>query len=286
MTTARMRGLTGSVALVALLALTGSALAEEVGTVAAVEGSARIGRTGTWTAATIGAPIQRGDDLLTGTPGRMRIVFQDDSVLALGDDSRVTVNEQVFNGDTGKAKSMMELLKGKVTAVVSDYYHRAGNTYEIKTVTAVAGVRGTEFVMTFSPQDETTEVIGISGHIEVHSLADPTGPGVLVTANESTTVEPGKLPTSPEHLNDTIFRQNLEGIDFIGQGRPESLTAAATGQNVPAADRAGAVGAHVSTWSDSTSGVSDRRDASSLIGENPQVVKSMSGQLGISIGRR
>ena len=125
----------------------------------------------------------------------MRIVFQDDSVLAVSESSFVTVNEQVFNPDTGKAKSFMELLQGKVNAVVSDYYHRAGNSYEIKTVTAVAGVRGTEFSMSYNPDQDVTEVVGISGHVEVHSMIDPTGPGVLLTANEVTTMPHGELPS-------------------------------------------------------------------------------------------
>ena len=222
MTNARLRAGTGaSLLAAALLLLAGAVSAQEVGTVAAVEGTAEIGSGGSWTTAAAGAPVHRGDQLRTGAPGRMRVVFQDDSVLVVSESSLVTVNEQVFNPGTGKAKSFLELLQGGVNAVVSDYYHRAGNRYEIKTVTAVAGVRGTEFSMSYDPQQDVTEVVGISGHVEVHSMIDPTGPGILLTANEVTTVAHGALPSPPSRLDESLFRQRIEGLDFVGGGRAE-----------------------------------------------------------------
>jgi len=292
----RIRRLFGASVLVGALLMASLAAAQEVGTVAAVEGAGEIGSGGAWTPAAIGSPVHRGDQLRTGTPGRMRIVFQDDSVLALSENSFVTVDEQVFNPATGKAKSFMELLQGKINAVVSDYYHRAGNTYEIKTVTAVAGVRGTEFSMTYNPDQDVTEVMGISGHVEVHSMIDPAGPGVLLTANEVSTVPRGQLPSRPHRIEETQFRQQLEGLDFIGGGRPESLTAGqalASGASVPAADRAASVtttgattGAGGVTSTQSTRVSCFDTGAACLVGQSPVVVKNVTGRLGLSLGHK
>jgi len=282
-----------TVAAAVLLLLVSGVSAQEVGTVAAIDGVGEIGSGGTWTPAAIGSAVHRGDQLRTGTPGRMRIVFQDDSVLAISDGSFITVNEQVFNAESGKAKSFMELLQGKVSAVVSDYYHRAGNTYEIKTVTAVAGVRGTEFSMAYNPDLEVTEVVGISGHIEVHSMIDPAGPGILLTANETSTIPHGQLPSRPRRIDETIFRQRMEGIDFIGGGRAEGLTAGralASGAAVPPADSAASVtkGGAAGTGGvklPSTTKVSCfDMSAACLVGQPPQIVKNQTGQLGISLG--
>jgi len=279
----------------ALLLSAGVASAQEVGTVASVEGAAEIGNGGAWTAAATGSPVHRGDQLRTGTPGRMRVVFQDDSVLVVSESSFVTVNEQVFNPSTGKAKSYLELLQGKVSAVVGDYYNRAGNSYEIKTVTAVAGVRGTEFSMAYNPQLDVTEVVGISGHIEVHSMVDPTGPGVLVTANEVTTIPHGSLPSAPRKLDETLFRQRLEGINFISAGRRESVLAARTlaaGTSVPAADRAASVSASGVTGTVGITSTNTTRSscvdvsAACLAGQPPAVVTSTTGQLGVSLGHK
>ena len=123
-----------------------------------------------------------------------------------------------------------------------------------------------------------TEVLGFNGKVEVHSLLDPTGPGVIVTANEATTVEKGRLPTTPRRYSDTLFRQQLEGFSFIGGGRFESVTAGhplLSGSTVPRPDRAPAV-------LPSTVASGGVHDASTLIGQSPPVLKAVTGQLGIS----
>ncbi len=261
----------------ALVLFTAPALAQEVGTIAAVEGTAEVGRGGAWASAAVGAAIHQGDQLRTGKPGRLRIVFQDDSVLSVADESLVVVDEQVFDPGSNKARAYFDLLQGKLNALVSDYYGRPGSDYAVKTATAVAGVRGTEFSVTYDPQDEITEVMGFSGAVQVHSVLDPAGPGVIITANETTTVAEGQLPTSPRRFNETIFRQQLEGFDFIGAGRSESLTAGnalAAGASVPQPDRAPAVLPNVVA-----SGAV--HDASTLVDQSPPVVKAITGQLGI-----
>ncbi|HVN87276.1 MAG TPA: FecR family protein [Candidatus Binatia bacterium] len=256
------------------------AQAQEVGTIASIDGRAEIGRGGAWSDAAAGAAIQLGDVLRTGKPGRVRVVFQDDSVLTVSENSEVRVDEQTFNPNKGQATSLMGLLRGKVNAVVSEYYHNSANAFEIKTPNATAGVRGTEFTIGYDADAELTEVVGISGHITVHSALDPSGPGVLITASQTTTILKNQQPTAPRRINEELFRQQLEGFDFVGGGRPESLVAnnaVRTGANVPAPDRAPVVIAAVVP----TNNLGTRGDTTDLIGQPPQVVKALTGQLGI-----
>src|SRR5262245_32384873 len=117
------------------------AVAQDVGTVAAVQGTAEIRRGGTAAAAAVGVGVRVGDELRTAE-GKMRVVFQDDSVIDLSERSTVVVDEQVFNPATGEASTLMNLLVGKARALVSHYYGTAGTSYEVRTPTAVAGVRG------------------------------------------------------------------------------------------------------------------------------------------------
>jgi hypothetical protein len=265
-------------ALVALLLLRLPAAAQEVGTVAELDGTVDVGRNGEWTPAAIGAPIEQGDQLRTGKRGRLKIVFQDDSVLSVSEQSLVVVNEQVFDSATSKTRSYFDLLRGKLNSIVSDYYGRPGTSYEVKTPTAVAGVRGTEFSVSYDPDDAVTEVLGFSGQVQVHSLLDPSGPGVIITANETTTVARGQLPTTPRRFSEKFFRQHLEGFSFIGGGRFESAAAThpvVAGASVPRADRAPAVLPNVAVKGGG-------HDASTLVGQSPPVVKAVTGQLGIS----
>ena len=231
----------GTLLLLTVLSMSRAIAAQEVGTVAAIDGSGKIGRGDVWITATPGAAIQRGDELRTGRPGRMRIVFQDDTVLTVSDDSRVVVDEQVFDPNQGKSRSVLGLLEGRVSALVSEYYHRSGAVYEIRTATAVAGVRGTEFVVTYDPRDDRTEVAGLSGTVQVFSAFDRSGRGVFITAQEATTVTRGRSPTAPRRLSDSLFHQYIEGMDFIGAGAAESLTInnpLLAGRVAPKADRA------------------------------------------------
>jgi hypothetical protein len=231
----------GALLLLMVLWMGHAAGAQEVGTIAALDGTGKIGRGDLWITATPGAAIQRGDELRTGQPGRMRIVFQDDSVITIGDDSRLVVDEQVFNPDQGKARSVLGLLQGKVSALVSEYYHHPGAVYQIKTATAVAGVRGTEFVVTYDPTDDRTDVAGLSGTVEVLSAFDRSGRGVFVTAQEITSVTRGRFPSAPQRLSDSLFQQYIQGIDFIGASAAESLTInnpLLAGQVAPNADQA------------------------------------------------
>jgi hypothetical protein len=255
--------------------------------VAAAEGSAYIWRNGSSVQAVIGAAVQMGDQLATGRPGRMKVVFPDDSVLTVSEDSRVTVDDQVFSADAGKARSVFGLLRGKVNAAVSEYYRNPGNSYEIKTETAVAGVRGTEFAMTFDPDSALTEVTGIHGVVSVRSLNDLEGEGVLVTSNESTTVQRGQLPSAPKRINERLFRERIEGFEFVGHGRPESLVnaaAIASGGAVKVA-AAGIVtqGAGPGLEGSVARNIGSEGDATSRIGQPPVSVR-LTGQLGLDLG--
>jgi len=271
----------GTLILLVVALCAGMVRAQEVGTVASLEGQAEIGRGGTWQPATVGAAIHTGDELRTGTPGHLRIVFQDDSVVTISDGSHLVVDQQVFDPNRGVARSLLELLRGKVRSLVGEYYHTVGNTYEVKTPTAVCGVRGTEFVTSYDSDTETTEVIGISGHVEVHSILDPTGPGVLITAHEVTTVQRGRMPAPPQRVEDSLLRQRLEGIQFVGV-RTEGLAAGSAlraGTTVAPPEHAPASAAEPQSV---RRGPLESRDAGTLLHGSPPIIGASTGQLGIT----
>jgi hypothetical protein len=255
------------------LGLGRAAAAQEVGTIAALEGTAKIRRGTARIDAATGTPIHRGDEVETGRPGRVRIVFQDDSVLTISDASRVVIDEQVFRSEAGTARSLFGLVQGKVSALVSEYYQRPGAAYEIRSATAVAGVRGTEFVMTYDPRGDVTEVAGLHGSVEVWSPFDRARRGVFVSAREVTSVTRGRFPTVPRRVSDTLFRQYLEGIEFIGAGASESLTVGhpvLSGHRVPPPDRA-AVAAGARTSGERARLIREPRDASDLLHQPPAI---------------
>lgn len=197
---------------------------KEIGTVASTEGTAEIGRGGEWLAAAVGSPVQANDLLRTGTPGHMRIVFEDDTVLTLGDASELSVSDHVFSPEGG-SRSLIDLLGGTVNAVVSDYYRKPNSTYEVKTKTATAGVRGTEFVVSYAAGQEITEIFVVDGRVEVTSQVEDVENTVFLNANEVTFVRAGELPSAPNRYEEGVLRQRLDNINFIGESGFEGLAA-------------------------------------------------------------
>jgi hypothetical protein len=225
-----------------LLLVAMSARAQEVGTIAEVQGAVEIVRSGVHTPASIGTGVQTSDAIVTGTPGGALVVFQDDSVLVVGPDSHVRIDEHVFTREPSAARSVLHLLKGKVRALVSEYYREPGAEYRIESPVGIAGVRGTEFVITYDPVAEMSDVVGVNGTVQVYSTADRAlRSGVSVTPRELTTVAKGKLPTPPRYITDERFRSYLDGLEFIGNGVPESLalgTGILAGSTVPEPEQA------------------------------------------------
>lgn len=270
-------------ALAVLLFASGAsmALAEDVGSVASVRGDAQIGRGGALTAAAVGSPVQLGDELRTGD-GQMRVVFRDDSVIDLTERSTLTVDTQVFDPASSKYTSLFRLAAGKARALVSNIYGTPGASYEIQTPTAVAGVRGTQFLIEYDAKRDATDVIGIDGRIMVRSLADVLNNTVYVTANEGTSVSRGGAPSRPEAIDpDYMMNQNnaLQPLAAGGGGGAGGVAAgsgANAGNNVPPPDRAPSSGGLAGQV-----GRDELKNSGDVAGQPPAVLNSGRGQLGV-----
>ena len=227
------------VALFVLLAR--ASLAQGIGSVALIEGTVEVGRGSTWTPANMGTTIAVGDQIRTDAGGRVRIVFQDGSVLNIGTNTQVSIEQQSTDTDKGIWSSRFRLLKGRIRPLVGDYYQKPGALSEIETPTAITGVRGTEFIMTYDPVGDVSQVVGVTGTVAVHSVMDRRRRrGVMITADQLTVVARGKFPTPPERVPSNLFREYIEDLQFIGTARSgsagETLLASRT---VPPPDRPG-----------------------------------------------
>ncbi len=195
----------------------------EAGTVAAVQGAFEVQHAGAWQSATVGLAVAVGDRLRTGSDGRGKVVFQDDSVLDLAPGTEIEVDTQTFDPGAQRYQSLLRLVKGKIRAWVSDYYRQPHARYEVETPTAVAGVRGTEFIAAYNTAAEATEIVGIADQVEVAGKLAVIGAAVQVGPQLYTRVQKGRFPTAPQRLDDARFRQYLEGLELIGTGRRDGL---------------------------------------------------------------
>lgn len=260
---------------------TSAALAEDVGTVAAARGQAEIGRSGAFSPAAVGAVVQLGDVLRTGADSQLRVVFRDDSVIDLTQNASLTVDTQVYDPGSSRFSTLLRLAAGKARAIVSKAYGASGASYEIQTPTAVAGVRGTEFLIEYDASRDATDVVGIDGRIMVRSLAQRLDDTVYITASEGTTVVRGMAPTKPERVDPEYLRHEADALQPLaigGAGRVGGAAAAASAGSgdVPPPDRAPSSGGLAGQV-----GRDELRNSGDVAGQPPAVVGSDRGQLGV-----
>lgn len=177
-----------------LFVVSGVALAkEDVGTVVAIRNKAVIERDKKETEARVKDGILFIDAVSTLEASRAKMLFIDDSVLTMGEKSRVVIKEFLYKD--GKGKSIFNLLDGKMRAIV-------GKTeFEVQTPTAVAAARGTVILFETGVRDgrRFTTIICLEGEITVRS-ADPgiSGSATLTPWTMATIFEveplPGPLP--------------------------------------------------------------------------------------------
>lgn len=214
-----------SAALLLALAATPASAEDEAGEIVTMEGSVEVGTGGAFAAAKVGTKVRSGDTVRTGSPGRARILFRDESVVNVGDGSVLVIDESVFDPDQGTVSTTLRLLQGKLRSLVSEYYGSQGASYQVTTPTSVSGVRGTEFVVLHDPGTETSEILGLGGAVAVHSVLDRKHRGVVIRAREITRVAKGQYPTPPRQIDvsDDTFQRLMNGLDFPGSGGPETM---------------------------------------------------------------
>jgi hypothetical protein len=193
-----------SAAVTLLLALAASARAQApAGTVATLQGRAESQRSGqaAWRALAAGVDVWVGERIRTAEASRVKLLMRDDSVITLGAKSELVIDQMVV-GTTSTSK--MDAVVGSVRAVVTERYGAKGSSFEVKTPTAVAGVRGTGFVTLVDTDGKRTRVIGLYDTTFVRSITDTRGlHEVSVGPGQITEILAGAEPTKPRDLAKT-----------------------------------------------------------------------------------
>lgn len=169
-----------------LAAFSGTAVAgDDVATVVAVRGKAAIERDKKEIEARVRDGIFLSDVVLTKEASRIKLLFIDDSVLSLSENSKVAIKEFVYSKEKG-GKSIFNLIDGKMRSVV-------GKTeFEVHTPTAVAAARGTIILFETGLRFGRlfTTIICLEGIVNIMSI-DPSIRGMI-------TITPGMMATIVE----------------------------------------------------------------------------------------
>ena len=117
-----------------------------IATVQKVSGTATILRQGQAISAKIGLEIYQNDTLRTGRDGSIGVVFQDDTLLSLGPESLLVIDEFLFAPREGKFSIAINMLRGTVAYFSGLISKLAPESAHMTTPTSSIGIRGTRFV--------------------------------------------------------------------------------------------------------------------------------------------
>ena len=196
--------------------------------------------------ATQGSKVCQGDTIVAGTQSRAKVKMEDGNELNISPESRIKIETYEYKPADNKKKVMLNVLYGKVRAATREenmYVDKAkdgqANTFQVKTKSAVAGVRGTDFLTSFDRKTSKTEVITFKGLVEV-GAAGPNGAilnPVQVGAGQKTEKTPGAPPAPPKTIPakeiETVS-QDTGGAQASNAPAPTAATSGTVATNPPA----------------------------------------------------
>jgi hypothetical protein len=133
----------------ALLSISLPIMADEavIGYVKTVKGDAMVVSGGQQTKAEVGTPVVTGSKLKTGASGSMGVTFKDNTVMSIGPNTELTVDEYLYSPNKGKLKLGATMAKGTLAYLSGAIAKIKPDAVTVKTPTGTIGVRGTHFVL-------------------------------------------------------------------------------------------------------------------------------------------
>jgi hypothetical protein len=163
-----------------------------------VKGTVTIESQGKASSAIVGAKVAQGDKIISAADSRAKIVMSDKNILNISPDTTLVIEKYSNNPNDKNVELKVE--QGKVRATVEQKYDGEKSRFNIKTPSAVAGVRGTDFITSYSPSNRITRVVTFSGVVAVGQLG-PRGSivnPVFVRPGETTEAGPDQAPEPPK----------------------------------------------------------------------------------------
>lgn len=174
--------------------------------------------------ARVNKKVCAGDTVKTGADARAKIEMADGNEINLSPESQLLIEQYERNAANNEKKVLLNVLYGKIRSNVKEKYQDDDKShYRVKTKSAVAGVRGTEFLTSFNAKTNQTRVVTFEGEVAVGRFQKGKFIAqVRVTKGQFTSNTMGSNPHSPRSVppqefaqmqQDTNFDVNLENRD-------------------------------------------------------------------------
>ncbi|MCX5847786.1 MAG: FecR family protein [Deltaproteobacteria bacterium] len=224
-------------ALVVQLILPVPLLAAAVGEFTLVTGDVTLIRKGRPIKPNVKTAVETKDVITTGKKAMAKIVLTDGSELTIAQKSKFEIKD--FSLQKEKRRAQFSLFLGKLRSQVKKRIG-TGSLFQVNTPTAVAGVRGSEFISLVEAQQEATQstFYAVEESLTVYN-PELAAQVVTVDAGQYTVVAAGVAPTAPAAFSPAVL-QSIMG-DLVSQA-PTAVTTAAAAEAGTTAGTATAAG--------------------------------------------
>jgi hypothetical protein len=210
-------------------------------------------------------PLFKGDTLYTDEKARARFKLNDGSIMTISSLTKLTINKSIYDPQKKQRTSFLSLALGKARFLVTKLVNFQKSTFAVKSGTFVAGVRGSDFMMTQT--DEKTEITTLEKtSLEVTNMNDSELQPVLLSSFQHTSADqesglqqpqdispheadllkqefqlPGDDPGSSSDSNESKAgsKDGDKGKEEDRKQEPKSDTDSATGNPIPSGELQG-----------------------------------------------
>lgn len=175
----------------------------EAGQISRLSGAITILRDGVEKSATIGEKVLTSDRIQSGNDARAEVTFADGSILTIGPDSEVVIS--FFAPEAPDSLALLDVIAGIARLTVNKA--TSWGRFDVRTTTAVASVRGTDYLV--ENTGLKTAIFVVEGRVAAASRA---GSGtVILRQGQGVDVTSEKKPLfvniwSEERRNELLAR--------------------------------------------------------------------------------
>ena len=106
-----------------------------------------------------GSKIFFGDTVVSNNNSNAQILFLDQTILTLGEDTELTIDEFIYDPNSHEGSFVSNVKSGTVKFITGQISKKNPENLEVKFPSGTLGARGTEFIVLAENKDESTVVL-------------------------------------------------------------------------------------------------------------------------------
>jgi len=188
-----------------ILVLLTSSLFANVGKIVALKGDVSISREDKELLGEIGSIILESDEIYTKENAKIQLLFNDNTVITIGNNSHFKINQYLYNEKDKEYKADFGLVKGAFRTITGKIGKVAPSKFKLNSKTSSIGIRGTQILSRMAIDGD--RVVCVEGEIIITHLR--TGKTITIKAGEFV-----DLSVDNDNLEvQTLTQQDIDGLD-------------------------------------------------------------------------